>query len=390
MLILFFFAAVAAPACIFFLSRRVKPLREAQASPLSVLTVGKWPDVGLIIPAAGNHPDMEAAIRSLLSQSYPGRVRAVVVTAVADEPAAYLAQHLRSEFPTLTHVVAGYAGNCGQKNHNSLAGVKFLGDSVKIYAFCDSTHVAAPDFLRRLVTPLAFGEDVFSTGYHEVVPDDDAPVTLAYTFCVVCMRLLQSSVRPTEPWGGAMAISRASFRAQGIDTFWANNVVDDCSLTTFLAKRGIRVRLCPGALLRTRSAHHEYAVWKAWLERQILFLKFCVPGQWRLLGVLSLAVVMPPLFTLLTAVALCFGLATFSMMALSGIYLVSSLLATARLRPLVARHVRMSRWFSAFVLTSVMFFFSYLRTVPAKGILWHDIWYEVGTGGRVVSMHHHA
>ena len=74
----------------------------------------RWPSAALIVPAAGEHPMMEAALRSLLLQDYPG-LMPVFVTATAEEPAARLIGALRKEFPELRHVVAGRAEGCGQK-----------------------------------------------------------------------------------------------------------------------------------------------------------------------------------------------------------------------------------------------------------------------------------
>ena len=70
---LFLIAAIAGPAVVFYFARRGEDLRREQAQPVSGLADGEWPSVGLIIPAAGTHPDMENSIRSLLSQSYSGR-----------------------------------------------------------------------------------------------------------------------------------------------------------------------------------------------------------------------------------------------------------------------------------------------------------------------------
>lgn len=383
---LFLIAAIAGPAVVFYFARRGEDLRREQAQPVSGLADGEWPSVGLIIPAAGTHPDMETSIRSLLSQSYSGTVEPVIVTATDEEPAADLARRLQKDFPALRHVIAGEAEGCGQKNHNSLAGVKTLGKDVEIYAFCDSTHEASPDFLRRLVSPIALGRAEFTTGYHEVVPQDDRPFTLVYTMCVLFMRLMQALASLTEPWGGAMAVRRRTFDEAGIAGFWSTNVVDDCSLTTFLKEKGVRVKLCPGALLRTRAADHKYSVWRAWIDRQILFLKFCVPAQWVLLGIFSFIVFLAPFMSVIALLGLVVAHPSGLMLALTFLYLGLAAVASARLRPLVSRHIPMVRWYGCFLLLCVLFFVSFLSTVRKSGILWHGIWYEVRRGGRVESI----
>ncbi len=383
--ICFLLAALAVSGMLFGLARGGRRLRAEAAVPAP--RADAWPSVGMIIPCAGTHPDMERALRSLLGQSYDGDLRCCLVTAGRDEPAALLVDRLCAEYEDVVHVVAGPAQGCGQKNHNSLQAVAELGDSVDVYVFCDSTHMASPDFLSRLVHPLAEGEAVFATGYHEVVPRDDELVTLGYALCVLGMRIMQGQSGFTQPWGGAMAIDRATFQKQGIGEFWADNVVDDCSLTTFLQERRIAVRLCPGALLRTSAGHHSGDVWRAWLERQILFLKFCVPAQWVPLGaVLCWLGVVPPL-ALGVFLAWCAGcLSGAGWPVAVAIYLATTGAALARLRPLMPRHVRLVRLVGAFWLTSLTACSTFLKTVPARGILWHGIWYRVGRAGRVLSV----
>ena len=171
------------------------------------------------------------------------------------------------------------------------------------------------------MSPIALGRAEFTTGYHEVVPQDDRPFTLVYTMCVLFMRLMQALASLTEPWGGAMAVRRRTFDEAGIAGFWSTNVVDDCSLTTFLKEKGVRVKLCPGALLRTRAADHKYSVWRAWIDRQILFLKFCVPAQWVLLGIFSFIVFLAPFMSVIALLGLVVAHPSGLMLALTVLYL---------------------------------------------------------------------
>ena len=126
-----------------------------------------------------------------------------------------------------------------------------------------------------------------------VEPRDDQPVTLAYTLCVMLMRYLQAMSAFTQLWGGAMAMTRAAYVKYGVAQLWLENVVDDCSLTALLQVRGAKVRLCPGALLHTDAVNHSTPVWRAWMDRQVLFLKFCMPGQWKLLGLMCVMMALP-------------------------------------------------------------------------------------------------
>lgn len=383
--------STAAAQCLLLLAlwrygRRAALFGAEDAPPLERwgVSLDQLPTAALIIPAAGRHPAMAEALRSLLRQDYP-RLLPVIVTASDNEPAAHLARELQKEFPVLRHVTAGTAQGCGQKNHNTLRGVAEAGDAADIYVFCDSTHTARPDFVRRLVWPIAAGEAAFSTGYHQVTAMDSLPVTLAYQICVLLMRLLQAVSVFTQPWGGAMAMSRAAFQRHGVAAFWAANVVDDCSLAALLQRKRVHVRLCPGAILDTAAGEHRMEVWRAWMDRQVLFLKFCMPGQWRLLGAMAFLMAAPPL---ISAAVVLGGLVSAEippMAAIGGAAHLGLLAAIMlRWRELARPKAPAQAWLAAFALAVGMFARVYCAALRANGILWHGIRYRVGAEGRVL------
>ncbi len=347
------------------------------------LPENRWPSVGMIVPMAGTDRRMSAAVRSLLIQNYPKYIP-VLVTAENEEPAADLVRRIQKDYPHVRHVVAGPAHNCGQKNHNSLRGVAAVKNEVDVFVFCDSTHMAKPDFLRHLVGPLAAGEAEFSTGYHVVIPNDHRPVTLAYAMCVLLMRLLQAVSSFTQLWGGAMAMTREAFGRYAVEELWACNVVDDCSLSARLQNLRVSVRLCPGALLHTEASKHERHVWRAWMDRQVLFLKFCMPLQWGLLGFMCIAMAVPPLMGILILLGGLFNVSS----ALAVLLVVLWVILLAKVlhlwRGLLRHSISFSRWFLSFLDAVVMFVLVYVHSLTAKSIIWHGQRYVVGRCGRVI------
>ncbi len=346
------------------------------------------PRVGMIIPAAGNHPAMPQAIASLLEQDYP-HITPVIVTASEDDPAYALAQTLQQPYPALQCVVAGEATQCGQKNHNTLKAVEYLGDTVDVYVFCDSTHMAKSNFVRELVLPIANNEAGFTTGYHNVVAQDTQKITLAYQISVLLMRFLQAVAVFTQPWGGAMAIARKVFIQHKIANFWKDNVVDDCSLAAMLLQRRLHVQLCPLAILETDAKDHSLPVWQAWMQRQVLFLKFCVMPQWFLLGAFAVLMTLPVVISCLYILG---GLTNIlphsfgwnSVFACAHlIVLVSIVLAWRELLP---QKTPAFAWIQAFFLSCGMFLKVYLQTIPLWHIDWHGYRYVVNKSGKVRHM----
>ncbi len=351
------------------------------------------PTVALIIPAAGQHPNMEMALRSLFTQDYP-HIIPILVTESGEDPATALAQRLRREFPALHCLVAGQAEGCSQKNHNllfALAHVNALTPLADIFVFCDSTHVAEQDFIHRLVTPIIRGEIGMCTGYHEVQSHDCHLATLGYQISVLMMRCLQAIAPFTQPWGGAMAISRTLFETHDFAGIWSKNVVDDCSLAGILEERRVHVHLCPDALLVTTARNHAFSTWQAWLQRQVLFLKFCVMKQWYLLGLLVFLLAFPLMASttaVCAAVFLGMGSVETTLWAFGHL---ASLCGIVLLWRSAIRHVAqvlppVHTWCAAYFLGIGMFFWVYIKSITLWHMDWYGIRYFVAKGGHVVRL----
>ncbi len=347
-----------------------------------------YPKVAMIIPATGDNPAMHGALSSLLAQDYPEFIP-VIITASEQDPATKLAQSLREDFPKLRCLVAGEAKHCSQKNYNSLHGIEHVEQEADIYAFCDSTHTAKPDFIRQLVLPIIKGEAGFSTGYHEVKAEDDEPVTLAYQLSVLIMRLLQAISAFTQPWGGAMAIAKPVFEAHNIKSIWQENVVDDCSLAGMLMHKRLHVQLCPRAILTTTAKDHSFKVWRAWMQRQILFLKFCIITQWYLLGIFVVLLALPVMLSCIIILGgltnmLDFNNAWFVILSMLHLVILSKI--ALGWQELLPRKTSTKAWLGAFALGLMTFAWVYINTLRTWHIDWHGIRYHVAKGGRLLSI----
>lgn len=343
---------------------------------------GGWPVCSLIIPAAGSHPNMRKALESLCSQDYPD-YETIIVVEKGDSEAGSLAQRLADFYPRVRVASAERAENCGQKNMNLLTGVEAASPESGIYAFCDCTHYAAPDFLRCLVWPVASGESAFSAGYHQVEPKDSSIITLAYAITVLFMRFMQGMSGFTQLWGGAMCMTSRAFHHYRVGELWAANVVDDCSLTASLMKLGVKVQMAPAALLLTPAAGHSLAVLSAWLKRQILFLKFCMPGQWLGLGVFCLFMLLPPVWGAWSVFDGLIGEGSGTAPFLALCWLCCLAWALLSWRGYFSSPIPPSHWLLAFFSAIAVFSTVYARTIFGRTLVWHKNIYEVGKNGVV-------
>lgn len=361
--------------------RKLAAAAEAAAYAARYRPAGGWPRCALIVPVGGKHPQHGPALLSLLGQEYPDYT-VFFVTAKEDDPSAPFLRNLCIEHGAY-HVTAGKASQSGQKNRNLLAGVAAAGTGYGVYAFCDSTHIARPDFLRCLIRPIAENKAEFTTGYHQVLPQDQKIVSLAYALCAMFMRFLQGTSNLTQLWGGAMAMEVRAFMRLQVMQLWAHNVVDDCSLSAWLIRNKIPIKLCPAALLTTYASDHAFTVWLAWLERQILFLKFCMHGQWLALCVVSLLLLVPPVWAIWAMFAGILGLGNATAPFLALCWLCLCCWFIGDWRRFLQRPVAPSRWLIAFFCAIVMFAATCAKTLFKQDIIWQNIKYSVGKGGRV-------
>ncbi|NMC50324.1 MAG: glycosyltransferase [Desulfovibrio sp.] len=347
------------------------------------------PVAAMIIPVTGNAPGVREAIASLAGQDYPG-LELVFATATDDDPAVPLVEELMRRHPgRIFRATAGLAERQGQKNRNILAGIEFLRgrpNPPDVYLFCDSTHLARPDFAATLAAPLARGETVLASGFHRVVPLDFSPGTLAMLVTCLGLHMLQS-IRPlTQPWGGAMAMTRAAFEDYGVAGLWAENIVDDCSMAAFLRKKGVVCLPVARAILDTPLAGMGLGRFGDWLTRQLLYLKFCFPGTWLGAVPAALAISLAPVAAVLILAGGLVG--AFSAAAALGAaaYLAGLLGVGLAFRGLSPRPVPFRAFSVAYLATFFLIAWSIGRTCFTNTMVWRDIAYEVRRGGRVAQV----
>jgi len=339
------------------------------------------PRVGVIIPLTGNTPVMEACLQSLLDQSYPN-YEAIFVTCNSNDPAVQIVSRVIQTKRNARHIVSGAASRCSQKNHNLLAGLADLDSSIEILVFCDSTHWAPQRFLADLVSPIVSGKAVMTTGFHRVVPGDCRLPTLGMLVSVMAIHLLQAIESITQPWGGATAISRRTFEENRISALWDENVVDDVSMYTLLAKAGIRVRPVSSACLLTPVGGLTFRAWHKWLKRQLFFLKVCQPATWVASAIVAYLLCAP----FLAGIACAAGIMGFApkYMSVAGCAFLAAFWAIAmKWRTLIHEDIPIWRWIPAVLAANSMAVLCYVGTWFSNWLSWRGISYRVTWGGKV-------
>jgi hypothetical protein len=341
-----------------------------------------YPEVAVIVPLTGDSPAMRPALHSLLSQRYPN-YETILVTRDLQDPATVLVRELLAQYPRVRHLVSGPAAGCCQKNHNLLIGVGAVGEAADILVFCDSTHAARPDFLQDLVRPLVTGAAALATGFHRILPGDNRIPTLGHLQTVLTLHLLHGVAAIALPWGGATAVLRSVFQSSGVAGVWAATVLDDFPLGLHLLRSGIRATPVAAAILDTPLAGQTWTGWETWLTRQLLYLKYIMPGTWLAIALAGWLLAVPILWSALAVLGGLAGLAAPAPALMGGGFLLALTAIGAWCRTLVPQKVPLGPWLLAFYANIFMACCCYLKTWRTHAIAWRGISYRVTWGGRV-------
>ncbi|MBN1664325.1 MAG: glycosyltransferase family 2 protein [Deltaproteobacteria bacterium] len=347
----------------------------------------KSPRVAMIIPAAGKHGAMKTSLESLLRQDYPN-FEVIFVTRDADDPASAVIRELVARKKNARHILSGPATQCGQKNHNHLAGIAAADPATEILVFCDSTHEATPLFLSHLVRPISEGSAVMTSGFHRIIPGDAGLTTLRMLLTVLCIHMLQGIKLFTQPWGGAMAIDRKVFEACGIARNWARVAVDDITMGSLLRKKGIRCKAVPEACLSTHLMEKTSGDWRRWMMRQLLGMKYYDTWCWIALPFGLYCLTVPILYAGLAIIGGLFGFFHWSMcLAGAAFFILYTGIGLAYRRP-VPEPIPRAPWLQAFYSLLFMITWCYLKTCLTDTLTWKGISYRIAWDGTVKSIHY--
>jgi ceramide glucosyltransferase len=282
-------------------------LRGLQRRRLTLAPPPSWPSVALLIPAKGaTDPNLEANILAFLSLQYPGHLRILFCFESPNDPAVPIVARLCDDWARAQPCFAGLSTQCGQKNHNLLAGMAQAPD-VDIYLLADVDILPPPSWARDMVQDLALDPHLSaSTGYYYRIPkmgrggvaDHIAGIVAAWVSIGISFHSY-----PTF-WGGSVAIRRSVAQTPAIRDRLAETVVDDMCLCEAFLAHGLRRSFIPSGVVPS-YVDTDLKGLSHWAVRQTQYAQL----HSRLLLPLICLTLLPAAFTLLAApVALCVAL----------------------------------------------------------------------------------
>jgi cellulose synthase/poly-beta-1,6-N-acetylglucosamine synthase-like glycosyltransferase len=341
--------------------------------------------IDLIVPVTGNSPELKDNLHSLLNQDFPD-YRTFLVTRDHLDPAVPIIKSLLDGHPNAIHITAGHAVKSGQKNHNLLAGIKASGESNGVLVFCDSSHHAPPTLLSDLIWPILQKDEIMTTGFHRIVPEDFRVATIGMMVSVMAIHLLQGNRAFTQPWGGATAIRRSVFVNYRIVRLWSKTVVDDFTMGPYLRRHGIRCKPVSTACLTTPLAGQKLGGWVDWLTRQLLYMKYYTRWEWLGASFAAYLLVAPILFSITAMTGFFFGLTSLSIVASCAVYFAVLTATAVFVRQKFLKKSPFFRWLFTFYCAHFVACWCYVRTWFLNTISWRGISYKMTRDGRVTEV----
>jgi ceramide glucosyltransferase len=225
--------------------------------------------VVLIVAVKGPDPEFDHFLAGLAAQNYPD-FRTVFAVQAADDPAVAQVERFRAgREDRVAIVVAGLVEDEGQKSANLRAALKSVTPSDDFVVFADANIRPDPDWLRRLIAPLARGEAEVVSGFAWGIPAMRTLPSFALTGMSNALITVPRLPLFNAAWGGSTALRRDKCEALDLDRGWRGTVSDDLQLTRLALKAGYRIsvprELLPRAFITAENFGDLFSEGVRWL-----------------------------------------------------------------------------------------------------------------------------
>ncbi|WP_207791923.1 glycosyltransferase family 2 protein [Siccirubricoccus phaeus] len=253
-------------------------LRRPQPQPATE------PPVLVVVPVRGA-VGLPRFLEGLAAQDWPGFRVAFAVESEAD-PAVPL---LRAALPGRSRlVVAGPAGQRGQKVQNLLAALPALRPEDAALVTLDADTAPPPGMLRALLRPVLTGQAEIASGYRWTLAAPSSGwiagwAAQSLALIEACIGALPRCAACNLCWGGATAIRADALARLDLPRLWDRALSDDLTLTRAARRLGM-VIYAPLMVRPPGEVSGDAATSLAFGIRQYRLLRLHLPWAWALAG----------------------------------------------------------------------------------------------------------
>ena len=291
----------------------------------------RWPEVAAVVPARNEALVVGEAVRSVLQQDYPGKLRIILVDDQSSDSTAEIVRAAAAELNAADRVRVvsgkplpeGWTGKMWAV-HQGAAELENFSAGAKYVWLTDADIAHDAGTLRGLVTRAENGNLALTSLMARLRTDTLAERALIPAY-VYFFQMLYPFAWVNDPKrkmagaaGGCMLVQRRALKAAGGVAAIKNALIDDCALGKALKKQGpIWLGLADG--VRSLRGYPAWGdIWRliarsafTQLQHSLLMLAVCVVGM-------ALTFLAPPLLSIQHDIGVrMFGLAAWALMALS-------------------------------------------------------------------------
>jgi len=393
--------------------------RVELAKPISTFT----PFVTVIAPCRGLDDGLEQNLSALLEQDFP-EYEVLFVVDDENDPATLViydilnrrdietqseqeskqsgsfsaSPRLRGDNSISTKlIIAARAQGCAQKIANLRGAVLHVDDRSQAFVFVDSDARPSPDWLRKLVAPLADETVGAATGYRWFI---STTPTFASEMRSVWNASIASALGPNTHsnfcWGGSMAIRRDVFERIEMCEKWEGTLSDDFAVTRVLNEAKLPIVFVPQAL----TASVEKCTWAELFEfttRQMKITRVYMTRLWviSMIGsaVFNAVMIAAFLITIFGKDVIAVSLAILTLVLVSTFSIGKAwlrLIAVKLALPKYEAELKLQFWphITLWLFTPSIFFYNSLAAAFSRRLNWRGITYELKSPTETVIISH--
>jgi ceramide glucosyltransferase len=236
----------------------------------SVPSAGRPPfSVSVVVPCKGTTDELDANVRSLLEQDYPGEIEYIfVVPSRGDAAFGRLESLLAKPGAVKARLIVSEAVpvRCSEKILNLLCGCRHVRESSEILLFADSDLNFPPGWAAGMVRPLLDPRVAVSTA-HALPAPVGLPGEVMWLWTAAGIVYLDSLGVIS---GNSMAISKKDFIGLEVERAWSSSLCEDLTLSRLVKRAGRKICFpaaaipavsAPGDLGRVFSVSNKWMVY---------------------------------------------------------------------------------------------------------------------------------